>query len=256
MRPYLIVHTIRKKTMTTPSAASEWLLTLPPTFENDDAYLNELIERRQEMLSANVIRGVVDRLDMFKNNPRYQFLSAVAQYHETIVKKSGNPVLWAIIAARFEAIEPATPMLAFYIANYALLAYRNAAGVHEKRIQPLFERAATASFTLEREQKFEGMGHLHYNVARWYHGKGNKLDALTHWQSSAEFRFMFFGLLKNAKAERTRLLAAAQQVAKMRHDFPSFFPDTTIEECGVEADVYQELQADFGQDLLAFSAAK
>lgn len=243
-------------------SAAEWLSRVPRHDGDLDAFLDELVVRRQEMISLNIVRDVLTEVaSMMPHavpNPRFNFLAAVAYYHETIVAKKGTPELWSIIAARFESIQPVTAMLSFYVLNYAFLAYRNAGGVHEKRLQPLYEKASITAEHLEEQERHEALGHLHYNWARYLLKSGRRHEALVPWQKSSEQRVAFYEDLKQQRKDRDTMLAAAQQIAKMRCDFrkDGFFPEVPTELCGVSEELYDALEVTFGEKLTAFSAAK
>lgn len=233
--------------------------------ERIDSLMDILIKRRQELISRDAIGGIVVAMEALgghamKDNPRYRFLYFVGGYHDAIKKKEGDPLAWAWLGARFlEDLEGTNhPAIAFYRLNYAFLCFRNAGGEHEARLEGLYEEAQSAAAGLEQAEGYEALGHLHYNWSRFLLKKGRKSEAFTAWQEAAWNRVGFYKASKESGGGQDALLAAAQQVAKMRCDFrgDAFFPHIDTDRCGVSAELYAELERDFGGKLTAFSAAK
>lgn len=231
-----------------------------PMDEDTERLLEECITRRQELISSDALDECIDLIKQkwpTMNAPQFEFLKAVSAYHRTTKERSGSKEAWSVLGARFEAIILTSPMTRFYVANYMFLCFRNSQSpALRKRLESIFKQAADISFQLTSAERNEAMGHLHYNAARWLCSEGKTSDALQHWQSAARHRLGFYGELKYTGASDARLLAAAQQIAKMRSDFVTFFPETAILESGVEEKVYDELLAEFGEKLHAFSAVK
>ena len=228
----------------------------PPTIR-----LDKLIRVRQTLISMKILGDVLELIreadSSIVGDPRFALLEAVREHDAAVKRQEKDPTVWSVLSARFESIIPATPQVDFYRLNYAVLdLIKTGKRQFDQRIRKLYRLAGEAALQLPELECVEALGHLHYNVAKWFHADKHVTEALTHWQQSARNRFQFYALLKAANEPRERLLAAAQQLAKLRKDFPDFFPDTPLEECGVEADVYAELEADFGQELGAFSVKK
>lgn len=221
--------------------------------------LDELVRIRQSLISQGTLTERLNDLrtvdPLTEIDPRFTFLETVQRYSDATKSGTADSVQWVSLLSDFSAIEATTPELEFYLPNYMLLCARNAGPPIDVKVPELFRTAADAALKLPEEEQDEALGHLQYNVARWMLKKDRRDDALTHWQAASRHRFQFYGLLKAAGNEPyERLLAAAQQVAKMRIDFPAFFKDKDVDECGVEAKILDELKADFPKDLDKFSA--
>lgn len=226
----------------------------------EDAVLDSAVKHRQTLMSRGILRRVLHLLwmgnhDVAKNR-RYIFLIYANAYSNAMQRKEKRSAVWSLLGDAFMAIDAVTAMVAYYNVNYALLAYRNAGGEHATRVPELFRKANDLAASLDEMERMEALGYLNYNVARWHHGQENVDEALLLWKKAAEHRFDFYARLKMAKAPQAQLLAAAQQLAKIRKDFPGFFPETPIDDCGLEADVYEELEAEYGPDLHAFAVTK
>ena len=220
--------------------------------------LDELIRVRQSLLSQGTLRQVLEDMRTVdpssESDPRFIFLETVQFYSNAVNAKEKDAAEWIRLLSEFSMIHTTTPELRFYVTNYQLLCARNAGPPNDAKVPELYKTAATIAWDLGQQERSEALGHLQYNVARWMHKQGRTGDALAHWQSASSHRFHFYGLLKMGKADHEELLAAAQQLAKMHRDFPMYFLDRNIDECGVAGDVIEELEADFGQELYAFSA--
>lgn len=220
--------------------------------------LDYLVRIRQSLISQGTLTQRLNDLRTVdpstEIDPRFTFLEVVQRYSDAVKSGTADSVQWVCLLSEFGVIEPSTPALEFYLPNYMLLCARNAGPPNDEKVIPLFEKAALAALKLPDDERAEALGHLHYNVSRWLLKKNRTADALAHWQSASLHRFQFYGLLKMTKEPRERLLAAAQQLAKMRRDFPSFFAAADIEDCNVPTDVVAELEADYGPELYAFSA--
>lgn len=220
--------------------------------------LGELVRIRQSLISQGTLRQALDDLrtvhPQSEADPQFTFLETVLRYSYAVKANTNDAIIWIDLLSAFSVVDPITPELEFYLPNYMLLCARNAGPPNDAKVPGLFQRAAEAALKLPDGERDEALGHLNYNVAKWLKKRGQVADALAHWQAAARHRFQFYGRLKMAKAPRAELLAAAQQLAKLRKDFPDFFVGTDPEECGVDPDVFAELEADFGQELHAFSA--
>lgn len=220
--------------------------------------LDELVRIRQSLIGQGVLQQRLDDLRTVypstEIDPRFTFLETVQRYSHAAKCGTADSVAWASLLSEFGIIEASTPALEFHLPNYMLLCARNAGPPNDAKVPRLFRCAAEAALKLPDGEKNEALGHLNYNVAKWLQKRGQVADALAHWQAAARHRFQSYGLLKMSKAPRAELFAAAQQLAKLRKDFPDFFVGTGIDECGVAADVVDELEADFGRELYAFSA--
>ena len=222
--------------------------------------LDRMIKERQALISSGTLQS---QLQEFKekypdeySDPRYDFLDAVNLYDRSVKAGMKSPQQYIDLLEQFTGIDTGSnTQLRFYVPNYALLCARNAGTPHDNEVPKYFQQAETAASNLPDDERDEALGHLHYNVARWLHKKECLEEAIPHWKSASMHRLTFYGLLKAAGNEPyDRLLAAAQQVAKMRSDFPAFFKDKDVDECGVEAKILDELKADFPKDLDKFSA--
>lgn len=220
--------------------------------------LDELVRIRQSLISQGTLSERLQNLRTVdpstEIDPRFTFLETVQHYSDAVNSGTADSVEWVRLLSEFGIIEGSTPTLQFYLPNYMLLCARNAGPPNDAKVPDLFRTAADAALKLPEAEQNEALGHLQYNVARWILKKNRREDALAHWQSAAAYRFHFYALLKMRKALRAEQLAAAQQLAKLRKDFAGFFPGTDVDECCVTADVHAELEADFGQELYAFSA--
>ena len=221
------------------------------------ARLDRLIKERQVLISSGTLREELVKFHKeFPNEDesRYDFLDAVSLYDRSAKSGIKDPQHYVELLHQFEVIERSTPELAFYIPNYMLLCARNAGSPTDEKIPKLFQEAATASLHLPDDERAEALGHLHYNVARCLHKKGRLYDALTHWQSAAAHRLMFYERIKTANESHERLLPAAQQLWKMRGDFGDFFPDLEGSESGVSLETHEGLFSEYGDVVRAASA--
>lgn len=238
-----------------------FMLTVYDPSDHPSVRLDKLIRVRQTLISMKILGEVLELVreadESVTSDPRFQLLEAVREHDAAIKRQEKDPAVWSVLSARFESIAPATPQVDFYRLNYAVLELiKTGKREFDERIRKLYRLAGEAALQLPELECAEALGHLHYNVAKWFHADKHRTEALAHWQQSARNRFQFYALLKAANEPRERLLAAAQQLAKLRGDFLDFFPDAALEECGVDADVYAELVADYGDELGAFSVKK
>lgn len=220
--------------------------------------LDTVVRERQTHISQGTLRQTLDTVlaehPSAGSDPRFRFLEVVADYDEAVRGGRKDPMTWIDLLSAFGVIETSTPELAFYIPNYQLLCARNAGKPTDAKVPELFSQATTAALGLPNGEHEEALGHLNYNFARWLLKQGRHEDALKHWQIAATERMLFYRHMIEIKASHERRLAAAQQVAKMSKDFPSFFPGESENDCGVDPAIIQELEADFPDGLYAFSA--
>lgn len=237
-----------------------YMLTVYDVADPPLVRLDKLLVVRQTLISkgilADVIQLILEADPSVRADPRMQLLEAVQQYDALKKEGKGDRATWAVLSARFESIEPVTPQVGYYRINYALLCAINAGQGYEGRVTTLYPLAGDAALALPEPECSEALGHLNYNVGKWFAGNGKTTEGLPHWQASSERRVFFYGFLKSKKETRDRLLAAAQQVAKNVVEFPRFFPDVPLDQCGVDKGVFAELEATFGSDELRAHLAK
>lgn len=203
------------------------------------------------------LKTVAEKDPSATTNPRYRFLEAVQRYHEAVNARATDPGTWIEIGAVFSIIEAVTEVIAFYNVNYQLLCTRNAGPPSDQKVPKLFEDAKILAHWLSDDERCEALGHLYYNWSRYLLlGNGSVSEAFAAWVQAAAHRMTFYESQKQQRKPYDALLAAAQQVAKMRHDFRKFFPQYELEYCGVSEDYAEYLRSIFGDALNDFSAKK
>ncbi len=244
-----------------PVTPASWLKSLPLD-PKDEGFLDVLLDVRQEMIDLDVIVTVLDLVEthnpLLKNDPRMTFLHLVAEYHVGVKLGTNDDGDWLRLGYRFARFDHAyaCDVLDAYLPNYALLCYRNAGDKNtDQLIPPLFQKAAEAMTKLTEHRRYEALGYLHLNVARWQLGHGATEEALAHWQSAAKFRAKWFKALDPKTCRPRTRLAAAKQVWRARTEFLRRFPHCDIDDCGVPGDVYGVILTEFGEDALNGSAS-
>ncbi len=223
--------------------------------------LDRLLERRQTLISKNVIRETATAmrhmLGSQNTDPRLDFLSRVADYHKARNDPEMNTSLWRHYADRFCELGTSNVwMLQCYANLYAFLCQRNAGKISEAESRELLERSRDAIQHLETSQEFEALGHLHYNLSRYEAVQGETASAVHHWESASGFRTVIHQQCVLHRVDPGQELAMAQQVVKMRTDFPLFFPDVDIDKCGVSKALHDELVAKHGDAIFAFCVSR
>lgn len=245
--------------MTDPVLVATELLQRVLGFVTDkNERLDELIRLRQTLISAGILLEVltlegIETADC-GSNPRLEFLRKVYDYHIATIRKEKVNGVWLTIGAAFEKLEPITPMVGCYAQVYLNLCQRNG-GSAEDLLDTSYRAAMAWAQKLDSPLHYEAIGHIQYNAARRFHQRKRFDDALVHWQSSARARFLFYAeTIRNPVSFEEERLAVAQQLAKLRSDFPAFFPSANIDDCSVDADVYAAMQLEYGERLTSFSA--
>lgn len=238
--------------------AAQWLLRRLGHMKDQNERYDELIRLRQPLISMGILMDVllleeIETKDA-ADNPRLAFLKAVLEYHKAAKRKEKDPGTLLALGAALEKVGDVTDMVSCYKRVYLGLCLRNG-GAADERIESTQTDAMTASFALPDAERFEATGHIYYNAARWQHEKKNFPAAIDLWDTAGKQRFTFYRWNKFQKQPYEDLLSAAQQLAKIRKDFKTFFPNENIDNCGLPADLYDELEKEYGAQLHDFSAA-
>lgn len=237
--------------------AAQWVLRRLHHIKDQDERYDELIRLRQPMISMGIFMEVllleeIETKDA-ANNPRLAFLKAVLEYHKATKRNERDPGTWLALGARFEKLADATDMVACYKLVYLFLCLRNG-GAADELLEATQGEAMGAALRLPEAERLEATGHIYYNVGRWQHAKRNIDAAVALWETAGKQRFGFYRWNKLQKQPYEDVLSSAQQLAKIRKDFKTFFPNEDIDKCGLPADVYEELEREYGAQLHDFSA--
>ena len=237
----------------------------PLAIECTVLYLDKIIARRQQLVSEDSIESVVGLLHDFglqdepSTKDRVEFLACVGSYHEHMNRKKrggSDPTEkdWGLLGQRFLDVVAFSAVPKFYSPNYGLLCFKRAKD--PSKVRECYDLALKASGDLPLPENAEAEGHLHYNWSKYLLETGRRNEALEPWQKSTGRRIVFYELLLNA--DHGRLLAAAQQIVKMRYDFreEGFFPETDTDLCMVSQDYYDGLVGAYGDEVFKSCVTK
>lgn len=241
--------TIRKENLNMESSPNEWDV-------GSEEDLNALVENHQSLLPGDRIVGIVDAIPaQFKDYLQTLFLQGVVYYH---LQHKSNVPDWQGAYDRFvdvtqcNSYPPGNPLLMFYIHNYCYLSLRNANG-NQTTLYLHYKAAKEAVEQVAEPLQSQLLGFLEYNNSRWYLKNGFKVEALPHYQAAVAARIRWYTHVRDHKQGLKTIQAAATQVWKCRNDFPTFFPETPLEACGISDELFEEIMPLAGPK---FSAAK
>jgi hypothetical protein len=211
-----------------------------------EADLERMIMEMQSLLSGDsIFTAVANMAPALKRIPRGRFAQLVANYHQQ--HKNPGTKDWQGVYEGFSELLPDTtadPLLRFDVANYTFLSLRNAGGTKEQLL-PLFDQAAHAAQLLPEPLATQRLGFIWYNRARYMHQQGNLGEALELYKDAGQKRVDYYFAVRG-DSDPAKVKAAATQAWKIRADWPTMFPDASLDQCPVTEQLFAELapQAD------------
>jgi hypothetical protein len=209
----------------------------------DERDLGFVVQNHSALLSGDrIVTAVAAIPPSLAESPRACFLGVAMTYHLVSNQPQGSQD-WARVHMRLKELEgriEGDTLLAFYVPNYLLLSGRNA-GRPIEELHLHFKDAAYAAMWQSELLGAHMRGFLEYNWSRTLLVRGGEPErAFRHYARAGGERVKFYLSVKGF-VDRVILAAAATQVWKIGADVEKLFQAKTMEECGLDRKLFQEV---------------